>query len=258
MLAVTPHSSWIQSTDATNLSYTYPLVLNPNGGDVGIGTTAPAARLDVNGNAIITGSFIVSSSVANQGIRLNGPNNRFTIASSTGATNLWNIDNSAGTLRVFRENYAASGPGTAGAVYMAISDLGSSSLGTGTTSATYTLWVNGAIGATGDIVAYEISDIRLKDNLQPIVSPIEKIQSISGYTFVWNDLAPSYFKGQKSIGVVAQEIQKILPEAVNQRDNGYYAVDYDKLIPLLIEAMKEQQIQINELREELKGLKNGS
>ena len=108
------------------------------------------------------------------------------------------------------------------------------------------LTVGGTITATGDIVSDCSSDERLKDNISVILNPIDKIKQIKGVEFDWNN-KQSTFKGH-DIGVVAQDIEKVLPELVNTRDNGYKAVKYDKLTALLIEAIKQQQEEIEELK----------
>ena len=107
----------------------------------------------------------------------------------------------------------------------------------------------GFIRAASDIIAFASSDKRLKDNIKTISNPISKILQISGYTFNWNEKQDTY-KGQ-DVGVVAQEIEKVLPEIVEERENGYKAVKYEKIVPLLIEAIKDQQKQINELKNKL-------
>ena len=109
----------------------------------------------------------------------------------------------------------------------------------------------GEIHASADIVAYSSSDKRLKENIKPIENPIGKIAQISGNTFDWieNDEVHSH-KGS-DIGVIAQEIESVLPELVTTRENGYKAVKYDKVVALLIEAVKDQQSQIDELKSKL-------
>ena len=109
----------------------------------------------------------------------------------------------------------------------------------------------GEIHASADIVAYSSSDKRLKENIKPIENPLGKIAQISGNTFDWieNDEVHSH-KGS-DIGVIAQEIEAVLPELVTTRENGYKAVKYDKVVALLIEAVKEQQAQIDELKSKL-------
>jgi len=101
-----------------------------------------------------------------------------------------------------------------------------------------------------DIIAFASSDKRLKDNITPISNPIKKIQKIGGYEFDWNDKQDTY-EGH-DIGVIAQEIEEVLPELVTTRDNGYKAVKYEKIVALLIEAIKDQQKQIDELKSKIK------
>jgi hypothetical protein len=114
--------------------------------------------------------------------------------------------------------------------------------------------VQGTISAFGDIIAYSSSDSRLKDNITIIESPLEKLSKINGVSFNWNDKQSAYEVGKKDIGVIAQEIEEVLPELVTTRDNGYKAVRYEKIVALLIEAVKEQQTQINNLTDKLNNL----
>jgi hypothetical protein len=111
----------------------------------------------------------------------------------------------------------------------------------------------GRIDATNDIIAYSTSDCRLKENIQPINDALCKVIGVSGNTFNWKPLSKEEIKTihgntGRDVGVIAQEIEGILPEAVTTRDNGYKAVNYEKIVPLLIEAIKEQQKQIDELK----------
>ncbi len=106
-----------------------------------------------------------------------------------------------------------------------------------------------SIETSGDIVAFGSSDRELKDDIQPIENPLEKMDKIGGYTFVWND-NQNVYKG-KDVGVVAQEIQSVLPEIVATRANGYLGVKYEKIVPLLIESIKENTKKIKELEQEI-------
>ena len=100
----------------------------------------------------------------------------------------------------------------------------------------------------GDITAYYSSDKRLKTNIKKIENPLDKLSKINGYTFTWNELGKEKTNNiGDDIGVIAQEIEKILPEITTIRTNGYKAVRYEKIVPLLIECIKEQQIQIDKL-----------
>ena len=114
----------------------------------------------------------------------------------------------------------------------------------------------GRIDAKNDIVAYSTSDRRLKENIQPIENALCKVIGVSGNTFDWKKLSEEEVKTihgnqGRDVGVIAQEIESILPEAVTTRDSGYKAVNYEKIVPLLIEAIKEQQKQIDELKSKL-------
>ena len=113
------------------------------------------------------------------------------------------------------------------------------------------IWVKPATNSLhvkGDIVASESSDKRLKDNIKPIPNAAEKINKIGGYEFDWNDNQELY-EGH-DVGVIAQEIEAVLPEVVETREDGYKAVDYKKIVPLLIEGIKDLQKQINELKKQ--------
>ena len=112
--------------------------------------------------------------------------------------------------------------------------------------------VTGEIIATGDVTAYSTSDERLKTKLEPIDNALIKLQKLNGYTFNWNELAENKDISVRQAGVMAQDVEMVLPEAVIDRENGYKAVKYEQLIPLLIEALKEQQQQIDDLKEKIK------
>ena len=97
--------------------------------------------------------------------------------------------------------------------------------------------VYGGINAFGgDVIAFFTSDKKYKDNIQTIESPLEKVNKLSGINFTWTDDSP--YSGE-DIGVLAQEVEKVIPSAVTTRPNGTKAVRYEKIIPLLIEAIKE-------------------
>ena len=108
------------------------------------------------------------------------------------------------------------------------------------------------IEASGDVIAFSSSDRRFKDNLVVIEGSLDKIGKINGYEFDWNDKQDIY-KGH-DVGVIAQEVEKIMPELVRNNSNGYKAVKYEKLVPLLIESIKDQQKQIDELKKKLEEL----
>jgi len=108
-----------------------------------------------------------------------------------------------------------------------------------------------SVSATGDVVAYSSSDRRLKDNIKNIENPIEKVQQLNGVTWEWNSNADELQQSLPTVGVIAQEVEEVLPQLVHDKENGYKGVDYAKLTGLLIEAIKEQQKQIDELKSKL-------
>jgi hypothetical protein len=120
---------------------------------------------------------------------------------------------------------------------------------TGSNTFTANQIINGSLNVTGDVVAYSTSDERLKDNIQLISNPIEKVNELRGVEFDWKDGMPK--AGQHEYGVIAQDVLKVMPELVNQRQDGYYAVDYDKIVGLLIEVVKEQEKRIKELENKI-------
>ena len=83
------------------------------------------------------------------------------------------------------------------------------------------------------------------------MSDIEKVKQLNGVTFEWIDAPEIHSNEGSDIGVIAQEVEKVLPEIVTTRDNGYKAVRYEKIVALLIQAIKEQQLQIDELKSKI-------
>jgi hypothetical protein len=135
---------------------------------------------------------------------------------------------------------------------LSTSDVRHNSLGIGMAASA----TAGRIDAAGDIVAFSTSDKNFKENITPIPNALEKISKISGNTYDWKSDMKEYhgFEGN-DVGVIAQEIEAVLPQLVTTRETGYKAVKYDKLVALLIEGIKEQQTQIHSLTLEIEKLK---
>jgi hypothetical protein len=110
------------------------------------------------------------------------------------------------------------------------------------------LTINGAITATGDITAFYTSDKRHKNNIQLIPNALEKVSKLNGVTWEWNDDVHEVTKSTPKTGLIAQEVQEVLPQVVIERQDGFLALDYSKMMGLMVEAIKEQQIQIEELK----------
>ena len=117
------------------------------------------------------------------------------------------------------------------------------------------------VTVTGDLNS--TSDIRYKKNIKPIDNALEKVQSLKGVTFDWDNDAfketeqtkkPEFT--ERATGVIAQDVEKVLPEAVRENEDGFKNVAYGNMVGLLIQAIKEQQTQIDELKAEVAELKS--
>jgi hypothetical protein len=105
--------------------------------------------------------------------------------------------------------------------------------------------VSGDITASGEIEAFVSSDRRLKTALDPLDSALDKVEALTGYGFDWRegDAVQPHKRGETDVGLIAQEVEGVLPEAVKTfkdgHSQGYKSVSYDKLVPLLVEAIKD-------------------
>ena len=108
------------------------------------------------------------------------------------------------------------------------------------------IYITGNLTASGNVTAY--SDKKLKENIEVIPDALAKVSSLSGYTFDRVDMDIP-----RQTGVIAQEVQAVLPEAVTMDESGTLGVSYGNMVGLLIEAIKEQQAQIDELKSKLEG-----
>ena len=141
-----------------------------------------------------------------------------------------NFDN-----KVVLTNSTASSSKTVGAVVI--------TGGVGISGATN---IGGALNVDGDITAFASSDVSLKENITPISNAVDKVRSISGNTFTWNE--KSVYNGEEGTGIIAQEIEALgLPGVTATREDGTKAVRYDRLVPLLIEAIKELDGKVKSL-----------
>ena len=151
---------------------------------------------------------------------------------------------------------------------MATQDSSSVSISGGSISGLTSLAVSGAITATGDITAFS-SDARLKGDIQTITNALSKVKLITGITYRHNDLAKSfgYTDENRFAGVLAQEVEAVLPEVVvpapfdiaddgtSKSGENYKTVKYEKIVSLLIEAIKELSTQVESMKLEIEELK---
>jgi hypothetical protein len=130
-----------------------------------------------------------------------------------------------------------------------------------TVSTTSTNVSSNEIRSSGDIVAYYSSDRRLKENIRTIENALELIRQIEGVRYDWTDEhikdrggEDGYFVRKQDIGVIAQDVQTILPEVVAERPDGTLAVRYEKIVALLLAAIKELDAKHDRLLNHLRGI----
>ena len=202
------------------------------------------------------------------------PNNTTLTASTLGTANLTVTDTAKFTGSVAGDNYLQIGNGSDIVFINAASgtfkssiiaaddnsyDVGNTTTGAfrsgyfdtsvtvGTTVANTTALLADFVYAKQDLIANFSSDSILKEDILKINTAMDKVDSLSGYEFTWNDLIGDERAGTKDYGVIAQEIENVLPHAVNINSRGYKTVNYNSLIPLLIEAVKELSARVKEL-----------
>jgi hypothetical protein len=204
---------WIQQQRVDGTATAYDLSLQPNGGNVGIGTTSPYEKLEVAGAISAGGGWVGDAS---QG---------------------------AVTTIGYQSGYGFVQAVDWGVAYQPLSlNPNGGDVGIGDTTPSYKLDVDGTIRATGDVIAY--SDARVKENIETITDALTKVISLRGVTYTRKD---SKDKSTK-IGVIAQEVLKVLPEVVQQDDNGNYSVAYGNIVGILIESIKELKAEIDILK----------
>jgi hypothetical protein len=120
---------------------------------------------------------------------------------------------------------------------------------------------DGDLHVDADVIAFSTttSDRKLKEDIHTIPEGLSKIQALRGVSYVWN---AGSRKGQSDLGLIAQEVEKVIPEIVRSKKmplldgKEYKTIDYEKIIPLLIEGIKEQQTTIEDLHSRIKKLEN--
>jgi hypothetical protein len=264
-----------------NVTFTLPQSIatssNVQFGSVGI-NTAPSQRLHVAGNTIITGNAVIGATTTTNKFEVVGTSGQLFSVSDTftgtifaasdisGIPSIEVLDTGLVKLAQYNGTVAVSTATAIGTNGMAVwTSTYILSLGVGTGGS----GVSGEIRATNEITAY-YSDRRLKENVQVIDNALVKVLSLHGITYTPNEIAESYGydRTKKLVGVFADEIEAVLPEAVrpapfdadehgnSKSGENYRTVQYEKIVPLLIEAIKEQQTAITALKQELEELKN--
>ena len=192
-------------------------------------------KTQLNANTVVSGSSQISLGSAAGNIALATQTTGDYVASLVQGTGV-TITNNSG------EN--ATPTIAIGQVVSTSSNVQFNSLGVGMAASA----TAGRIDATNDIVAFSSSDKRFKENITPIENALEKLNQIGGYEFDWKEetKVEHGYEGH-DLGVIAQEIEAIAPELVQTRENGYKAVKYDKLVSVLIQAIKELSAKVDRL-----------
>jgi hypothetical protein len=218
-------------------------------GNVGIGTITPGATLDVVGEIQFNtsnGLDIFESNVASRSFdfRGNTPANRIlTVHPGPNAA--------TGYGNVLVDFYGHDGTTTIPGFTM----LRSGFVGIGTVAPGYNLDVVGDINYNGALT--NVSDKRYKKDINKIDNALGLINQFDGYNYNFrvNEFPKQKFDSTAQIGFIAQEIKEVLPQLVSQNDSGYYSVDYIKVVPVLLMAIKEQQAIIEAQNAEIESLK---
>ena len=228
--------------------------------DVKTGPVLVTGSLNVSGGITgsLNGSNLVAASVANAKLT----NSSVTVTAGSGLSgggavalgSSVSLANAGVTSNIAGTGVLVSG--ATGAVTISIGQAVDISSAVRFSSILTTGTISGSlINSSGDVVAFNTSDRTLKDNLVVIENPLSIITQITGYTFNWNDKQIVYEVGSADIGVVAQEVEIVLPQITSTSGYGFKAVKYDRLIPVLIEGVKAQQVQITAQQEQINELK---
>lgn len=227
-----PDGHSLDATDGSPVDAVYV----DSSGNVGIGTNQPFWKFHVSGGPIVTSDLRLRPNIdgGNSGVWIGEDNMnhgfRFVYRGDLNKLRVWRY---IGT--------AAVGP-------IIVIDQTNGNIGINRSDPGYDLHVHGDIAYSGNI--YDDSDIRIKENITMIENPIEKISSIRGIYFN----KKGEFPDNREVGVIAQEVELVLPEIVSEDDEGFKSVDYSKLTPLLIEAIKELKSENDYLKARITAL----
>ncbi len=230
---------------------------------VGIGTSSPGAELDVQGNLYLSASTTENSHIeVGTGRSGDGAAYIDLVGDATytdyGARFIRSSGANATTQLQTRGtgDFAISTTEAADIVFKTTSTermtiLSGGNVGIGTATPGYTLDVSGNLNYSGSLT--NVSDKRFKKDIVKIENALSLISQIDGYhyNFRVDEFPNQKFDTKAQIGFIAQELREVLPQLVSQNDSGYYSVNYIKVVPVLVMAMKEQQAIIEAQKKEI-------
>jgi len=257
----------IPTTDG-EFTVTSNAYLATDSGNVGIGDIAPDGKFEVNPDGVEdNGDEFIVASDGNVGIGTTDPQEdlhvRDTVSDATirieGAVDdgallqLYEGSTARASLTWSPSDYLSLS--TANPVHnLALQPVGGN-VGIGTTTPGFTLTVAGTSWCTSG--SWSGSDIRWKENIETLSNPLERVLRLRGVKFDWKqeEFKDNNFPEERQIGIIAQELEKEFPELVTTNEDGYKAIAYDRFTAVLLEAIKVQQKEIDELKEDIERLK---
>jgi len=228
------YAVYIQNASGTGVIYS-----DQSGNLTAVGTISSGTH-NVTGNVSASGTVYAASSPCLTAATYNSYAPTLTGGNASGT---WGINVSGNAATATTATNQSGGTISASSGYIGSLGVGTAASGTG-----------GEIRATNNITAYYSSDIQFKTNIVNISEPLQKIRKINGVEFDWTDKyiadhggEDNYFMRKHDVGVIAQEIERVLPEVVATKDDGSKAVKYERICALLIEAVKELDQKVKKL-----------
>jgi hypothetical protein len=110
-------------------------------------------------------------------------------------------------------------------------------------------FIHSSLTVAGDVIAYgSPSDVRLKENIKPIESALDKAMKLQGVTFDWKQKEDSILELKEDIGFIAQDVKEVVPELVRENEDGMLSMRHQGIAPILLEAIKELKAEIDLLK----------
>ena len=243
---------WADSVAADFTSTAANQFLFRASGGVGVGTNSPTNALSVAGNVDVTGHVGIGTATLDCPLNFaNTLGDKISLyGSPNGGSYGFGIQGSVLQIHTSgRDEDVAFGHGSSGSMSETMRIKGNGTVGIGTDNPDPGF----KLDVRGDAIANSFwthSDLRYKTNIATIGDALDKVMKLRGINFDWkkSEYPELAFGDGRQVGFVAQEIEQVLPEAVTKDAKGFYSAAYDSVVPVLVEAIKEQQKTIDELR----------